>query len=316
MIPGAVRIWGLGHVGLVTAAGLLVRGRNVIAIDSDPSAIARVERDGGLGTSPAAMRRLVLQALRGGRLVLGSDSQLAATECDADVICVNAPNNGDGTQSLAAVLNVLECIDVVRARTRTPHLAVLRTTVVPGTCDRVLAPTLARQARRSRRPASRLVMHPAFVRRCDFESDWRGRVVVGATEETAFTSFFRAFALDPHVSTRLDRVGAELVKYVDNAFHATKVAFANECGRVASALGRDPRAILAIVASEPLLNASAAYLEPGEPFAGPCLPKDMQAFLEFIASVDVDAPLLSGVELSNRIQADSKEGRFRRKSVA
>jgi GDP-mannose 6-dehydrogenase len=98
---------------------------------------------------------------------------------------------------------------------------------------------------------------------------------------------------------------AESVKYACNAFHATKVSFANEMGRLLRELGVDSREVMELFCSDTRLNISAEYLSPGFAFGGSCLPKDLRSLLYLARTNFLDLPLLSGTLSSNALAISS-----------
>jgi GDP-mannose 6-dehydrogenase len=97
---------------------------------------------------------------------------------------------------------------------------------------------------------------------------------------------------------------AELLKYACNAYHATKITFANEIGRLASFWGIDGAKVMEILCRDNLLNISPAYLRPGFAYGGSCLPKDLRALAWKARLSNVRVPLLESLSWSNRLQID------------
>lgn len=97
---------------------------------------------------------------------------------------------------------------------------------------------------------------------------------------------------------------AEMVKYVANTWHATKIVFANEVGRVSKAFGVDGREVMDLIVKDTKLNASSAYLRPGFAYGGSCLPKDLGAMLHYAKSMGVPVPFLNAVTASNTQQIE------------
>ena len=128
--------------------------------------------------------------------------------------------------------------------------------------------------------------------------------VIGASDLRAIDTVSRLFAfLDAPLRVVHPRT-AEALKYACNAFHATKVSFANELGRILSRLGVDSREVMEIFCEDTALNISPKYLRPGFAFGGSCLPKDLRSLLYLARAESIDVPLLSGALASNRLTID------------
>jgi len=95
-----------------------------------------------------------------------------------------------------------------------------------------------------------------------------------------------------------------MVKYVDNSWHAPKVTFANEIGRLAKAMTIDSRALMSLFCMDTKLNISTTYLRPGFAFGGSCLPKDVRALTYKGRLLDVETPVLSSILASNQVHID------------
>src|SRR5207247_8682215 len=105
---------------------------------------------------------------------------------------------------------------------------------------------------------------------------------------------------------------AEMVKYACNAFHATKITFANEIGRLGKQLDLDSTAVMSLLCRDRKLNLSPHYLRPGNPFGGSCLPKDVRALNHFSRQQGVPLPLLENFVASNEQQLRSLVKRIQR----
>jgi GDP-mannose 6-dehydrogenase len=101
---------------------------------------------------------------------------------------------------------------------------------------------------------------------------------------------------------------AEMVKYACNAFHATKIVFANELGRIAKELQIDSQAVMALLCRDTKLNLSPYYLRPGNPFGGSCLPKDVRALTHHSRQNGLNVPLIESLLASNERHLQSLLG--------
>ena len=108
----------------------------------------------------------------------------------------------------------------------------------------------------------------------------------------------------PGAKITTDIETAELVKYVDNTWHALKVAFTNEIAVVASTLGIDSDEVMGIFAEDNRLNISKAYMRPGFAFGGSCLPKDLRALAYLARTRDLSLPVINHILDSNRMLTD------------
>jgi GDP-mannose 6-dehydrogenase len=295
-----VSVFGLGYVGSVTAACLANAGHRVVAVDPIAEKVAAV----GEGRSPVAepgLAALIAEQVAAGRLTATTSSAEAIAASDLALICVGTPSRGAGQQDLGALQRVLEQLDQGLRRRSGSFTVVVRSTVLPGTTEKLLGPLVA--AHRGRLLISPAV-NPEFMREGTAISDFCAPpfVLVGCQGQLAGASVRALYAgLDaPFLATTITT--AEMVKFATNAFHAMKICFANEVAELCGALGADGCEVMRIFALDRKLSVSASYLRPGFAFGGSCLPKDVRALTSAARAADLETPLLASILPSNEVQ--------------
>lgn len=299
-----VAVFGLGYVGTVTAAGLASRGHRIVGVDVDEHKVDQIRH----GRSPVVERgveELLAGAVRSGHLTATTEPVSAMAGADVSLLCVGTPSGPHGETDLTYVARAAADIRAAMEVTTPPvsghHSVVVRSTVPPGTLRTVVAPRFAAVL-----PAGWSVgtaMVPEFLREGTGVDDFFDPpfVVVGTESERTLEAMADLFGfLDQPV--RAVGVGtAEGLKYACNAFHAAKITFANEMGRVLAPHGVDVREVMKVFCEDTKLNLSAAYLRPGFAYGGSCLPKDLRSLQYLARQGDLDVPLLSGTGQSNEL---------------
>ncbi len=298
-----VAVFGVGYVGCVSAACLAHLGHQVIGVDLDADKVTSINN----GTPPVVepgLEELVRSSVAAGRLRATTVAEEALRGSEVSVICVGTPSNGNGSLNARYIQNVCEEIGAGLARTAGYHTVVVRSTVLPDTGENRLIPLLSQCSGRTAGQDFGYCMNPEFLREGSAVRDFLtpSQIVIGGLDARSAATVARMYEglTAPVVQTTIKT--AEMVKYVSNAFHAVKVAFANEIGNICKALGTDGREVMDIFCRDRQLNISSAYLKPGFGFGGSCLPKDMRALLYSARQHDVDCRLLQGVLESNEKQ--------------
>lgn len=298
-----IAVFGLGYVGTVTAAGLAHSGHTVVGVDVDETKVEAF----GAGRSPVVepgIAELVEAGVQAGRLRATTSVEMALERTDLSLICVGTPSGAHGSTDLSYLERVVAEIRAAMGRATPPasgfHAVVVRSTVPPGTVDRVVAPVFAEPG-----PGWEVgtAMCPEFLREGVSVKDFFAPpfIVVGTADERARAAVGELFSfldLDLH---HVAVVTAEALKYACNAFHATKVSFANELARVFRGYGVDSREVMEIFCQDTTLNIAPSYLRPGFAFGGSCLPKDLRSLQHMARTQGVDTPLLSGTALTNEL---------------
>jgi GDP-mannose 6-dehydrogenase len=299
-----VSVFGLGKVGSVTAACLARAGHDVVGVDVDPEQVATLRAGTAPGREPD-LGVLLAQMLDQGRLRVTMKGEEAVAQSDAALICVPTPQRASGGLDLSAVRAVGGLIGRALAVAPRPYMVVLRSTVLPGTTEEVLLPAL-HDARRVLGPLLKVAVNPEFMRAGSSLADASAPpfTLVGCDDGDAVSALraLYAWADAPFVQTSMR--AAEMVKCASNAFHALKVAFANEIGDLCAVLGAEAAEVVRVFLLDQKLNLGPAYLRPGFAFGGPCLGKDLGGLVDAGQRAGCSLPLLSAILPSNDQQIE------------
>lgn len=300
-----ISIFGLGYVGSVSAACLAERDNRVIGVDVNPVKVEMFQE----GRSPvieAGLDELVRQGVYAGRISATTDTRAAVMASDVSLICVGTPSQPNGSLDLHYVERVCEEIGRALAQKKEYHTIVLRSTVLPGTTENIVLPLLEKASGKTSFRDFGVCFNPEFLREGTAIKDFADPpfTIIGSDDERTAQAVSALYArLDAPVMIVPIKV-AEMVKYVNNAFHALKVTFANEIGNICKQQGIDSHLVMNIFTQDKKLNLSPYYLKPGFAFGGSCLPKDVRALLYHSRRHDVDTRLLGAILASNRHQIE------------
>ncbi len=206
---------------------------------------------------------------------------MAILKSDISLICVGTPSLRNGSLDTQYVEKVCREIGSVLATKKSHHVVVVRSTVLPTTIQSKCIPLLEEHSGRHAGVDFGVCVNPEFLREGSAIEDYyhSSQIIIGSSDPCSGETVEKMYkAVDsPVIHTNIET--AEMVKYSSNAFHALKIAFANEIGNVCKAHGIDGQALMAILVQDQRLNISPAYLQPGFAFGGSCLPKDLRAIV-------------------------------------
>lgn len=300
-----ISVFGLGYVGSISAACLARAGHDVWGVDVNAEKVAMLNA----GASPVlepGLASLMAEMRAAGRIRATCSGPEAVAATDLALVCVGTPGQANGLPDFSAIARVAEDIGRALGERNRPYTVVIRSTVLPGTTERIVGGALAKVAGTNGGFPTALAVSPEFLREGTALDDFTHPplTLIGcddpATAERVRALFDGIEA--PVVQTSLR--AAEMVKYSCNAFHALKICFANEIADVCAAFGADGQEVMRIFRMDEKLNISGAYLRPGFAFGGSCLPKDVRALVKAARSVDVDVPLLAAVMPSNATRVE------------
>jgi GDP-mannose 6-dehydrogenase len=294
-----ISVLGMGYVGTVSAACLADRGHTLIGVDTNEGKIRLLQA----AKSPiveAEVEKLLQEAHAANRLTATQDVRDAVRNSDMSIVCVGTPSLKNGSLNLEFVRKVcLELSQAIKEKGQW-HDVVVRSTMLPGSTDSIVIPALQEFAGDVGDQFG-LCINPEFLREGSAVYDFNNppKTVIGCVTEKTAETVEKLFADLPGPILNVDYKVAECAKYVDNVWHALKVSFANEIGRVSRASDIDSREVMAIFKKDKKLNISENYLSPGFAFGGSCLPKDLRAFAYHARQHDVSAPVIEAILASN-----------------
>ncbi len=300
-----ISIFGLGYVGAVSMACLARDGHEVVGVDLDPLKLELI-RSGRSPIVEEGIQELTAEVVQSGRVTVTDDVAAAVHATDLSFICVGTPSSPNGSQDLSAVRRVSEQIGAALKGKPGYHTVIMRSTLQPGAMASVVQAGLESASGKRANVDFGLGFQPEFLREGSSIKDYDNPpfTVIGTEDERAADVLREVFG---HLKCEfvVTSVGvAEMLKYACNAFHAVKITFANEIGRLARSVNVDGRAVMELVCKDTRLNISPVYMKPGFAFGGSCLPKDLRALTYVGKQNDVTTPMLGNVMGSNRAHVD------------
>jgi len=298
-----ISVFGLGYVGTVSAGCLAHDGHEVVGVDPVPTKVDLINR----GQSPiieADIGEIIATAARTGLLRATGDQAQAIRETELSFVCVGTPSQVNGNLDLRYIRRICEQIGAALKNKTARHTVVIRSTILPGTMHKIVIPTLEEFSGKKAGVDFGVCNNPEFLREGSAVKDFRSppKTVIGELDKAGGDMLTKLYEKLEAPLIRTDIETAEMVKYVDNSWHALKIGFANEIGNLCKSFGIDAHAVMNIFCQDRKLNISSAYLLPGFAFGGSCLPKDLRA-LSYQAKIhDLHLPILTSILPSNEMQ--------------
>jgi GDP-mannose 6-dehydrogenase len=303
--PRRIAVFGLGYVGCVTAACLASRGNTVIGVDVSAEKVAMMSD----GRSPIVEERiseLITEEVAAGRLSATTDAATAVAGSDIALVCVGTPSTPSGSLQTGFLEQVNEEIGAALACREGRYTVVIRSTMLPNTCEQIVIPRLETASGMNAGDGFGLAVNPEFLREGSSVRDFfePPKTVIGQIDQASGDAVADLYRGLPGPIYRVPLGVAEMIKYADNSFHALKAGFANEIGAVCKAFDLDSHIVMDLLTVDTKLNISKAYLRPGFAFGGSCLPKDLRALTHSARKADVSVPILDSILESNQGQVD------------
>ena len=300
-----ISIFGLGYVGAVSAGCLASQGHHVTGVDPNQVKVDLINA----GKTPIieeGIGDMIAAAVSSGRLRAITDARAAILNCDLSLVCVGTPSQSNGSLDLTFVRRVCAEIGQALAATEGHHTVVIRSTMLPGSMRETVLPLLEEHSGKQAGVDFGVCNNPEFLREGTAVHDYfhPPKTVIGETDPGSGEQLASLYKDIEAPLLRTDVATAEMVKYVDNIWHALKVAFANEVGNVCKASQLDSHKVMDIFCQDTKLNLSPAYLKPGYAFGGSCLPKDVRALSYRAKRLDLSIPIIDAILPSNQLQIE------------
>ena len=299
-----ISVFGLGYVGTVSAA-CLARDHTVVGVDPNETKVQLIN-DGKAPIVEKGLGDLVASARSRNALAATTSAADAVRDTELSLVCVGTPSRANGSLELDFLERVAREIGAALAQKQERHIVVIRSTVLPGTMAGTVIPALEQASGKRAGADFGVCSNPEFLRESTavYDYDNPPKTVIGSSDDTSAAALRSLYdMLDaPLIVTTIQN--AEMVKYVDNVWHALKVNFANEIGNICKAVGLDSHEVMDIFCRDEKLNLSPYYLKPGFAFGGSCLPKDVRALTYHARSLDVEVPVLNSLIRSNELQIE------------
>ena len=298
-----VSIFGLGYVGTVLAGCLANDGHEIVGVDPVQTKVNLIN----IGQSPiieADISEIIASSAQAGRLRATDDVAQAIRETELSFVCVGTPSQPNGNLDLRYIKRVSEQIGRALKDKAARHVVVIRSTILPGTMRKIVIPILEESSGKKAGADFGVCHNPEFLREGSAVRDFNcpPKTVIGEVDEASGDKVAVLYGkLDaPLIRTDLDT--SEMVKYIDNCWHALKIGFANEIGNLCKSLTIDAHKVMDIFCRDEKLNISPAYLKPGFAFGGSCLPKDLRALSYQAKTYDLELPIITSILPSNEMQ--------------
>ncbi len=297
-----ISIFGLGYVGCVSIGCLSKNGHRCIGVDLNQVKVDFINS----GRAPIVEQEIdsiISEQHQSGRISATSDSLYAVKNSEISIICVGTPSTNNGHLNLSAIFKVAEEIGVSLKQKDTFHVVVIRSTVLPGTNAKVKG-IIESVSDKNGEEHFAVVSNPEFLREGTAVNDYFNPpyTLIGTINQRAVDILKQMYKgiEAPFIVT--DVKIAEMIKYVNNAFHAYKIIFANEIGNICKKIGIDSHQLMGIFCKDTRLNISPYYLKPGFAYGGSCLPKDLKALKTIAHDNYVECPVLESIERSDELQ--------------
>ncbi|MFW6015725.1 MAG: nucleotide sugar dehydrogenase [bacterium] len=299
-----ISIFGLGYVGCVSAGALAYNGNKVIGVDISKTKIELINQ-GKPTIIEKDINALIKEGKERGLLEATMDAKYAVHNSEISIIAVGTPSSKEGHLNLQYIFKVAEQIGKALKSKKEFHIIAIRSTVLPGTNKKV-GKLLSEYSGKRRGEDFAVVSNPEFLREGTAVKDYFNPPItlIGVENKLAEEKMVKLYNNLPAEIITTEIKVAEIMKYVNNTYHALKIVFANEVGNICKELNIDSHKVMDIFCKDKQLNISSYYFKPGFAYGGSCLPKDSKALRTLAKDLYIDVPVINNIENSNDLQKE------------
>lgn len=294
-----ISIFGLGYVGCVGMGCLAMNGHNMVGVDISLDKVERINR-GQATIVEKGIDQLIAEGFGKRHIRATTDYKEAVKNTDITFICVGTPSSDNGHLNLDYIYQTAKEIGQALKYKKSFHIVVVRSTVFPGTNSK-LSEIIERESGRFRDTDFAVVSNPEFLREGTAVSDYLNPplTVLGSTCQQAIDVMKELYSETGSPVEVVAIEVAEIIKYVNNSYHALKVVFANEVGSICKQCDIDSHEVMRIFCMDKQLNISPYYFKPGFAYGGSCLPKDLKGLKTLAHDLYLETPVLGAIDESN-----------------
>jgi len=299
-----VSIFGLGYVGCVSLGCLAQNGHHVIGVDVNPIKVDQIN-SGKPTIIEKDLDDILMEQYKAGRIKATQDFNQAILDTEISIIAVGTPSNETGHLNMKYIFQVAEQFGNILREKNDFHTIAIRSTINPAACEKfesIVSELSGKQVNED----FAVISNPEFLREGTAVSDYFNPpyTLIGSDDKFAAEKLGSLYNSLPAEIIYVERRIAEMIKFVNNSFHALKISFANEIGNLCHALGVDSHKLMQIFSKDTILNISTAYLKPGFAYGGSCLPKDLKALQTLGHDHYLKMPIMEQIDKSNQLQIE------------
>jgi len=297
-----ISIFGLGYVGCVSLGCLAKNGHQVIGVDVNQIKVEQINA-GKATIIETEIDQIVAEQRSLGKIEATTSALEGVLKSEISIIAVGTPSSDRGHLNLNYIFNVAELIGEALKQKTVFHIIAIRSTIMPGTCDK-FADIVEQASGKKRNIHFAIVDNPEFLREGTAVQDYYNPplTLIGSDNKEAAEKLAGLYRQLPAEVIITDLKVAEIMKYINNTYHALKISFGNEVGNICAELGIDSHEVMNIFCKDKQLNISPYYFKPGFAYGGSCLPKDLKGLQTLAHDLYLSVPVIDSIGKTNEIQ--------------